>query len=255
MYSALFTEKLAIWCLEHYEDRCQIFEESFVHGIELAVEKPLVITNTAKITTGEVVLCTNGFANFYIHDQEGLAIDTKFHHAVHGAVGYMTGFVAHDYHDPLANYYYEQGKKRSSDPRTSDPYFYVTRRPFAHTDNFDSLFTIGGPEVLLENREIYYHEFDVAQEFKEESIRFVENNFKGPVLEQKFFWHGLMGYTTSGLRIVGPEPLDKRLLYNLGCNGVGIMPSIMGARKIARHINNEQVEETIFDPKKDTINK
>jgi glycine/D-amino acid oxidase-like deaminating enzyme len=59
-----------------------------------------------------------------------------------------------------------------------------------------------------------------------------------------------MGYTTSGVRLVGPEPLESRLLYNLGCNGVGILPSIMGARKIAKHVNGEKVEETIFDPKR-----
>jgi hypothetical protein len=38
-------------------------------------------------------------------------------------------------------------------------------------------------------------------------------------------------------------------MYNLGCNGVGILPSIMGARKIARHVAGEAVPETIFDPK------
>ncbi len=250
MNSALFTEKLAVWCLEKYQDRCQIFEESFVHGIELGTEKPIVITNGAKAICSNIVLCTNGFENFYIHTQEGLALDTKFHHALHGAVGYMTGFVSSRDLEPMANYYYEQGKKRSSDPFTSDPYFYVTRRDFEHPEGFKKLVTVGGPEMRLENREIYYREFDVAEEFHNESIRFLEDNFNTKGIEEKFFWHGLMGYTTSGLRLVGREPLDPRLMYNLGCNGVGILPSIMGGRKIAHHVNNEEIEETIFDPKR-----
>ena len=52
--------------------------------------------------------------------------------------------------------------------------------------------------------------------------------------EYAFTWHGLMGYTTNGIRI-GPRPQNEVLLYRLGCNGVGILPSIMGGRKIAAH--------------------
>ncbi len=250
MNSALFTEKLAMWCLDNYQDRCRVFEESFVHGIELDTNKPIVVTNMARITCEKIILCTNGFENFYIHTQEGLALDTKFHHALHGAVGYMTGFVSNRDLEPLANYYYEQGKKRSSDPFTSDPYFYITRRDFEHPDGFKKLMTVGGPEVRLENREIYHRDFDVAEEFHNDSVRFSNESLDMTGIEEKFFWHGLMGYTTSGLRLVGCEPLDERLLYNLGCNGVGILPSIMGGRKIASHIVGEKVEETIFDPKR-----
>jgi len=64
----------------------------------------------------------------------------------------------------------------------------------------------------------------------------------------EYKWHGLMGYTKSGLRCVGVEPLNTTLLYNLGCNGVGILPSIYGARKIAMHLAGETVKESIFDP-------
>jgi glycine/D-amino acid oxidase-like deaminating enzyme len=59
-----------------------------------------------------------------------------------------------------------------------------------------------------------------------------------------------MGYTTTGVRLVGREPLEERLMYNLGCNGIGILPSIMGAEKIARHINREPLNPTVFDPRR-----
>ena len=247
--SALFTERLALWCLKQYPDRCFVFEKSFVHGIELEAAQPVVITNDAKVFCENVVLCTNGFENFYIHDKEGFTIDTKFHHFVHGAVGYMTGFVMNHSEKHMANYYYEKGKKRSNDPFSSDPYFYVTKRNFDQEKGFARLMTIGGPEVRLENREIYHHDFEVKEDFQDASVRFGKENFDMSGVEHKFFWHGLMGYTTTGVRVVGVEPLDARLLYNLGCNGVGILPSVMGARKIARHIAGETVPESIFDPK------
>jgi glycine/D-amino acid oxidase-like deaminating enzyme len=62
-------------------------------------------------------------------------------------------------------------------------------------------------------------------------------------------WHGLMGYTPSGVRIIGPEPRNKILLYNLGCNGVGLLPSIYGGKKISLFINGENLPASIFDPK------
>ena len=248
--SALFTERLALWCKEHYADRVAIFENSFVHGIELEAKRPFVITNEAKIECDEIVLCTNGFENFYIHDAGGLAIDTKFHHLVQGKVGYMTAYIAGRELDPMANYFYEKGKIRGDDPFTADPYFYITRRKFGVEHAKEHLFAIGGPEVHLEEREIYFREFDVDEKFNKDAVAFAEKHFDMTGFEERFFWHGLMGYTRTGVRIVGREPLDERLMYNLGCNGVGILPSLMGARKIARHVNGEQMEDTIFDPKR-----
>jgi glycine/D-amino acid oxidase-like deaminating enzyme len=66
--------------------------------------------------------------------------------------------------------------------------------------------------------------------------------------EMDFRWHGLMGYTKSGVRLVGYEPRNRSLLYNLGCNGVGILTSVYGAERIARLILGETLEPTIFDP-------
>lgn len=249
MNSALFTERLALWCLEQYPNRVQLFEKSHVHGIELADKKVQVITNEASAWCDELVLCTNGFENFYIHEKTGAGLDTSFHHEVHGAVGYMTGFVTEKPLDPLANFYYEPGKVRGNDPFTSDPYFYLTRRPFIHDGVEHRLISVGGPEVQLDDREIYHRDYDVAHTHHEDSIQFMNRHFEMQDTREVFFWHGLMGYTKSGIRIVGREPRDARMMYNLGCNGVGILSSIMGARKIARHVAGELLSETIFDPK------
>ncbi|MDI9355183.1 MAG: hypothetical protein QM532_03265 [Cyanobium sp. MAG06] len=44
-------------------------------------------------------------------------------------------------------------------------------------------------------------------------------------------------------------------MYNLGCNGVGIMPSIYGGERIVKILNKETLEESIFDPKLNQDNK
>ena len=57
-----------------------------------------------------------------------------------------------------------------------------------------------------------------------------------------------MGYTPGMVRIVGPHPSSPRLLYNLGCNGIGILMSIWGGETIARYLAGEAVPRTIFTP-------
>lgn len=251
--SALFAEKLALWCLDSFKDRAQLFEKTFVQGLELKNDDLCIITDRANISCQETVLCTNGFENFYIRDKEGLDLDTKFHHLVQGVVGYMTGFLTKEHIPPMANKYFEkpivdEGEGDFVEGRYSDVYFYVTQRAFGIDEDHSHLLAIGGPEISLAERELYFNEFNVPEGRKSESVEFARRNFSMEKFEDAFFWHGLMGYTRTGVRVVGREPIDPRLLYNLGCNGVGIMPSIMGGLKIARHINGEEVEETIFDP-------
>jgi hypothetical protein len=38
-------------------------------------------------------------------------------------------------------------------------------------------------------------------------------------------------------------------LYNLGCNGVGILTSIYGAKRISQIVAGEKLSQSIFDPK------
>jgi glycine/D-amino acid oxidase-like deaminating enzyme len=38
------------------------------------------------------------------------------------------------------------------------------------------------------------------------------------------------------------------VLYNTGCNGIGILPSIAGGKRIARILKGEILPKSIFDP-------
>ena len=62
-------------------------------------------------------------------------------------------------------------------------------------------------------------------------------------------WHGLMGYAPGRVRVVGEHPRVPGLLYNLGCNGVGFLPSIAGADRVARILAGERPGPSIFDPR------
>ena len=68
-------------------------------------------------------------------------------------------------------------------------------------------------------------------------------------IDYKFKWHGLMGYTPSGIRVIGPEPRNPILYYNLGCNGVGLLHSIYGGMKISQYLQGKKFKPSIFDPK------
>ena len=60
-----------------------------------------------------------------------------------------------------------------------------------------------------------------------------------------------MGYMDGGVRVIGAHPDHPRLLYNLGCNGVGFLPSIYGGERMARILAGERLPPSIFDPRID----
>jgi glycine/D-amino acid oxidase-like deaminating enzyme len=125
----------------------------------------------------------------------------------------------------------------------------VTRKYSVKSEKYN-LVCIGGPESeLLNNTYDKAHIFPL--DAKEKINQFVRTVLAKDVKEEidyKFFWHGLMGYTQSGLRVIGPEPCNGVLLYNLGCNGVGLMTSIYGGKRIAQFLLNRKLAPSVFDP-------
>ncbi len=64
-----------------------------------------------------------------------------------------------------------------------------------------------------------------------------------------FQWHGLMAYSPGMIRLVGPHPRHPRLLYNLGCNGIGFLPALGAGERLARQLAGEPLGPSIFDPR------
>ncbi|HRH26060.1 MAG TPA: FAD-dependent oxidoreductase [Candidatus Paceibacterota bacterium] len=248
MNSALFCYEAASYMLRAYKDRFRIFEHSRVGKILLRKDNAVLDVGTYEVCAKKVVLCTNGFKHLTIIGEDGLESNAKFHHLVKGTVGYMSGYVENTSKPPTAISYF-------IDPAhtNDDPYFYMTRRQFEYADeapvtDSQSLICIGGPEGELADHEGYSTNDEYPEIAAEGIQKFVEKTLKkGEKVSYGFTWHGLMGYTRSRMRLIGPDPKHQPLMYNLGCNGVGILPSLHGGRKIASVLAGQIQEKSIFD--------
>ncbi len=251
MNSALFSEELTGYLISTYKDRFSLYEGSPVTSIQLSESGAELTVLAHTVTAGNVVLCTNGFENFTIQNKGGPAIDTKFHHSISGRIGYMSGYLEPLSHPPTAISYYSAAQEDTRDP-AGEAYFYLTRRPYEREANEShNLTCTGGPEKVLPNGANYSREDSCSEDMREVIDDFLHDNYdKYPSKETNyaFCWHGLMGYTPNRVRRIGPEPCNPVLLYNIGCNGVGILPSIFGSLRISQFLRGEVMEPSIFDP-------
>jgi glycine/D-amino acid oxidase-like deaminating enzyme len=257
MNSALFTEELVGYLLANYPDRFILSEHTPVRRLVLKQDHGILDIPGKNITAKKVVLCTNGFENFNIINLHGPEIDKKFHHLVRGIVGYMAGYTEELNKPPIEISYLPKRFENIKDIYKEEPYFYLTRRPY-ETENKElhNLICIGGPEALMDNTNNYQTEHPYSQEARVEIDNFLRYTYKHAPkdnIEYKFLWHGLMGFTPNGVRLIGPEPNNPILHYNLGCNGVGLLPSIYGGQKISWHLAGKKLEPSIFDPKNNSF--
>lgn len=251
MNSALFSEQLIDYLTKNYADRFTFFEKSPVKTVRLNTTGGTLDVLSYTVTAERIVLCTNGFEHFKIINESGMEIDTQFHHSVGGRIGYMSGYIEPYVHQPTAISYFPKTNERTGDP-TGESYFYFTRRPQEHEGKqTHSLVCTGGPEIVLPNGADYSREESCAEEMNAVIDDFLRDNYgkyQNEEITHSFCWHGLMGYTPNGIRRVGAEPINPVLLYNLGCNGVGILPSIFGGQRIAHLLRGDRLAPSLFDP-------
>ena len=250
--SALICEEIVEYLLATYPDRFQLHEGTEIKVVRLQKEAATLQTaNFHTVTAERVVLCTNGFEYFTLVNEAGADIDTSFHHLMSGRIGYMAGYLEPMDMPPTAISYFQSPDPTSEDP-TGESYYYLTRRPHSEEGSTaQNLVCIGGPDSVLPNQALYERDMPFAEDRREEIDGFMCGTYvHHPVgtVEYAFTWHGLMGYTPNGVRRVGTEPKNPVLLYNLGCNGVGILPSIYGGKRIATILSGRTCEPSIFDP-------
>lgn len=254
MNSAAFCEELVTYLLKTYPTRFILAEHTKIRRLVLKESHAVLdISKTQKITAKKVVLCTNGFENINIVNNVGRAINAKFHHMIKGIVGYMAAYTEDPTKSPTEIGYLAKNVTHSSDIYSEAPYFYLTRRPFEGSKGeARSLISIGGPELLMDNTNEYTIDHQYSEAALQEIDSFLQNTYKHGIngkITYQFLWHGLMGFTPNGIRLIGPEPSNPILYYNLGCNGVGLMPSIYGGFKISQFLSGKKIKSSIFDPK------
>lgn len=244
--SAMFCEELVGYMLNHYGKRFVLAEHTPVRTVRLNKEDAELVLDEHAVRAKRVVLCTNGFTSINIENPEGADIDTKFHHDVTGTVGYMAGYLEPLDHPPISVSYFT---KPTAD--TDEPYYYITRRAYElEKKEKHNLICAGGPERKLEHVSDYCEDDPFEEQMTEEVDRFLKKTYKHTPknVQYEFHWHGLMGYTPNRLRLVGAEPCNPVLMYNLGCNGTGILASICGSKRIADLAAGKPLPPSIFDP-------
>jgi len=114
-----------------------------------------------------------------------------------------------------------------------------------------ALVCIGGPDRELAHWARYDPEQPVEAAVLEQLDGFIRPILaptRSAPLDYRWAWHGLMGYTRDGLRRIGADPRNPALLYNLGCNGVGLLPSIAGGARVAKQLSGAVLSASLFDP-------
>lgn len=248
MNSALFSEELVGYLLAHYGDRFVLSERTPVIEVVLSSTNAVLKIPQGDVTVERVILCTNGFKNLQLSNEGGADIDMKFHHAIRGMVGYMAAYIDAGTHQPTAITYFDDPFSKMA---TDDQYFYLTRRPYEKLDDRAlCLISVGGPGAWLDESQSYSPKDVYPEDAQKKLDTFIHKSYSDAPehIEYEFKWHGLMGFTRTNLRLVGIEPCNPVLMYNLGCNGVGILPSIFGADRIARIVTGETLSPSVFDP-------
>jgi glycine/D-amino acid oxidase-like deaminating enzyme len=244
--AALLCEQVVDHLLAEHPARFRFVDHTPVERITLDPDGAEIAAGGRRVEAKRIVLCTNGFVDHVIENRAGDDIRSPLEHRVSGSVGYMAAIVEPVRCPPAAISYLMS-------PRIGhgQAYFYMTRRPH-HADGREATLTcVGGPDIRLERRSDY----DPGAPVPEAALAQLDG-FLRPLLAPDhaeplpfdFTWHGLMAYTPTQMRLIGPEPRNPVLLYNLGCNGVGLLPSIYGGRRVARILAGESLPPSLFDP-------
>lgn len=231
MNSCQFVQDLLKYLHVNFQSRIKFFSHSPVISIDDSSACELEINNF-KLKSEFVVLCTNAFRLPKIKGEI-----PEFERIVN----YQTGYKVEKDIIPKTYFYI----RHQRDLQLEYDYVYGSRRRFMgkYLDVFGS--TI---DKLLEPKERYSYEDEIdpkiEKEVIEESKKYI---FEVNLSEPEFAWQGAMAYTKNSMRIVGARKEHPKIIFNIGCNGIGIIPAFFSGDKVARLINGEKFERSLFD--------
>ena len=243
--SGALVQQVLAYLEQRYAGRFRYVDHSQVSRVVVGSGSVRVKAGRHAVTAGQAVLCTNGFVDHVVEDEAGERIGLARDQEVVGTIGYMAAFVEERPRTPAAMSYI-----RNETIGGDTPYVYVTRRTYDRDGGAVTLTCMGGPEHAVDgayDREACFP--GTLLTTMDETLRQFAQPARPPGRPYDFQWHGLMGYMSGGIRVIGPHPGHERLLYNLGCNGVGFLPSICGGERVARLLAGERLAPSIFDPR------
>jgi glycine/D-amino acid oxidase-like deaminating enzyme len=244
--SGLLAEQVLGYLERTYAGRFRFVDHTDVSRVTVGVERACLRAGDYEVTAGSVVLCTNGFVDYAVVEESGTPVRLAPDQEITGRVAYMAAFVEDVPRPPAAMSYI-----RNTLIGGETAYAYVTRRTYDMRGDTVTLSCMGGPEYP-------FHEpvYNPDEPFPgalltemDDSVRPFAQPVREPRRPYDFQWHGLMGYNDSGIRVVGAHADHPTLLYNLGCNGVGFLPSIFGGHRVSRLLVGDTLAPSIFDPR------
>ncbi len=251
--SASLCEKTVEQLLQQYPDRFTVFEESEVVSVSMESDFGLIETAAGTLHATKIVMATNGFEQFSLRGASGRDIDVRFHKNVTSRIGYMMGvFFPGRTPSPSSLAYVHPERATNVEQQTEFgiSFVYVTERSYVKDGISGTLVTIGDPDSQFNHELVdYTKQIPFNRGVQKELERFLELHYGiRAVDEERFLWHGLMGYTEKYARLVGADPTIPNLMYNLGCNGVGILLSMWGGCRLAELLLGESFPPSMFDP-------
>ena len=244
--SGLLVQQVLAFLETRYPDRFRYADRT--HVSRLVVGDGGVQAETGggvRVRASAAVLCTNGFVDHAVEDGAGDRVELHAEQRITGTIGYMAAFVEEERRTPAAMSYI-----RNAEIGGPTPYVYVTRRTYDRADDEVTLTCMGGPEWPIDHPWTADEPYPGALlAHMDDVVRPYAQPRRPPGLAYDFQWHGLMGYMPGMVRVIGAHPRHPELLYNLGCNGVGFLPSIHGGQRISRILAGEPLGPSIFDPR------
>jgi len=244
--SALLCQQVLSHMQSTYAHRFAYADHTNVERLVVGEDRVLVHAGPHRVTAGHAVLCTNGFVDHVVEDTAGSSIQLAPDQRIIGRIAYMIAFAEDTPRPPAAMSYI-----RNTTIGGATPYVYVTRRTYDRPADTVTLTCMGGPEYPY-HEPIYHRDAGfpggLLRALDDEARPFAQPA-RAPGQPYDFHWHGLMGYNDGGIRVVGAHPRHRRLLYNLGCNGVGFLPSIYGGHRLARLLAGDPLSTSVFDPR------
>lgn len=239
--SGKFCHQMVEYLHRKYPKRFSVYENTLISEIQLYTSHSELIHSLGKVHAHEVILCTNGYKDFVLNDYENKEIDW-IQDQIIPKEGYLAGFKGNHAAIFASGYLNDKENFRDS------PYWYFSCAPFVKNAK-EICAIIGGPEYVLAHPSLDEERESQSKKSLESLKEFTKITYgEEPSLD--YFWRGIMGYTKNGLRIVGKDPENPHLWYNLGCNGIGFLPGLAGGKRIADLMNGRISKPSIFDPKK-----
>jgi len=242
MNSAQFVQDLLHYLSTSYKDRFEVFDKSPLKEIVNLEDKNICEINDHYIEAKNVIICTNGYKIPNI-----VGRDNFEEVSIQGVVNYMMGAVVSDDVKPSAYTYYKKVDTQENGESAVEgdvDYVYGTSRKMKNK----TLLTFGNSSDDLVDGEIYLSERQIDEARLSELRTQAKSYFDFINSETpEYLWHGLMGYTNSRNRKLGEFPKGSGLIYNIGCNGIGIMPAIASGKLIGEYFQNGRFEDTIWN--------